>query len=167
MLHAKINQNTHDVQWNKDRTGGTLNGVDFSVERTELGGGKSRLRMNNRTFDVDIVRADRDTKTLVLAVNGHKYTVQVKDRYDDLLASLGMEDTSAKKVKSIKAPMSGLVLQINFNEGDVVEKDAPLVILEAMKMENVIKSPGEGTIKKIGVNKGQAVEKGALLVEFA
>jgi biotin carboxyl carrier protein len=51
-------------------------------------------------------------------------------------------------------------------EGTVVEKDTPLLILEAMKMENVIKSPAAGTVKKVNAIKGNAVEKNAVLLEF-
>jgi biotin carboxyl carrier protein len=62
--------------------------------------------------------------------------------------------------------MPGLVLNIMAEEGQSVEKDTPLIILEAMKMENVIKSPAQGVVKKINAIKGQAVEKNAVLIEF-
>ncbi|MFY8137597.1 MAG: biotin/lipoyl-containing protein [Flavobacteriales bacterium] len=50
--------------------------------------------------------------------------------------------------------------------GAVVAKDQALIILEAMKMENVIKSPIDGTVKRVGVNQGVAVEKNTILIEF-
>jgi biotin carboxyl carrier protein len=50
--------------------------------------------------------------------------------------------------------------------GQTVEKGTPLLILEAMKMENVIKALGEGIVKAIKVEKGQAVDKGQLLIEM-
>jgi biotin carboxyl carrier protein len=77
-----------------------------------------------------------------------------------------MGSTSNKKVKNLKAPMPGLVRQILVNVDEEIIKDTPLLILEAMKMENVIKAQGEGKIKSIQVNQGQAVEKSALLIEF-
>jgi biotin carboxyl carrier protein len=48
----------------------------------------------------------------------------------------------------------------------VVEKDTPVIILEAMKMENVIKSPSRGTVKSISAIKGSAVEKNEVLLSF-
>jgi biotin carboxyl carrier protein len=51
-------------------------------------------------------------------------------------------------------------------EGDIVEKDTPILILEAMKMENVIKSAASAVVKKVRAVKGVAVEKNAVLVEF-
>jgi biotin carboxyl carrier protein len=72
-----------------------------------------------------------------------------------------------KKINEIKAPMPGLVLRIPINEGDSVSKGEGLLVLEAMKMENIIKSPGDVVVSKILVKPGQAVEKNQLLVSFA
>ena len=62
--------------------------------------------------------------------------------------------------------MPGLVLDVMVAEGDTVEAGTPLLILEAMKMENVLKSEGDGTIKSIKITKGEAVEKRQLLIEI-
>jgi len=59
------------------------------------------------------------------------------------------------------------VLQVLVTEGQQVLRDEPLIILEAMKMENVIKSPADGIIRRLGARQGNAVEKNAVLVEFA
>jgi biotin carboxyl carrier protein len=64
------------------------------------------------------------------------------------------------------APMPGLVTGIKIAAGQEVEKGTPLLILEAMKMENVIVAPHQAIIKEIKVTPGQAVEKGAVLLEF-
>ena len=66
----------------------------------------------------------------------------------------------------IKAPMPGKVLQVLVNAGDTVEEGQALLVLEAMKMENVIKAIAEGVVLDIPVSPGQAVEKGSLLVAF-
>jgi biotin carboxyl carrier protein len=62
--------------------------------------------------------------------------------------------------------MPGLVVNILVAEGDTIAKGDALLVLEAMKMENIIKSPGEGVVKKININKGQAVEKNQVLIEI-
>lgn len=62
--------------------------------------------------------------------------------------------------------MPGLILDILVEEGQEVNEEDQLVILEAMKMENVITSPRNGVIKKIGVSKGDAVDKKQMLIEF-
>ena len=85
---------------------------------------------------------------------------------DELLEKLGMNKTSSSAIQDIKAPMPGLMIDIKVQEGHEVKIGDPLIILEAMKMENVIKSPREGTIKSIMVKKGQSVEKNQILIKF-
>lgn len=79
---------------------------------------------------------------------------------------MGFEVGAGKLVNAIKAPMPGLVLNINVEVGQEVEENDSLLVLEAMKMENNFASPRAGKIKSILVEKGQAVDKGQLLIEF-
>ena len=62
--------------------------------------------------------------------------------------------------------MPGLVLKLMAKEGDEIKTGDSLLILEAMKMENVIKSRGEGKIKHIRVKERDAVEKNQVLIEL-
>jgi biotin carboxyl carrier protein len=77
-----------------------------------------------------------------------------------------MDSALANKVSEIKAPMPGLVLSVLVTEGQEVSKGDSLLVLEAMKMENVIKSPASGMIKKILINKADKVEKNEILIQF-
>jgi biotin carboxyl carrier protein len=77
-----------------------------------------------------------------------------------------MDKLAAGKVNNLKAPMPGLVLRMNVKVGDTVKKGDALLVLEAMKMENVIKAAGDGVVKKITATEKTAVEKGAVLIEF-
>lgn len=105
-------------------------------------------------------------KQFEILLNGNKYQVALSDEHDQLIDKMGLTIVSSDKVTDIKAPMPGLVLSVEVAEGQAVTKGEALLILEAMKMENVIKSPGEGVVKSINVDKGKAVEKGAVLIEF-
>ncbi len=67
---------------------------------------------------------------------------------------------------SIKTQMPGRVVRVLVAEGDVVAKGTPLVVVEAMKMENEIKSPRDGTISRVAINAGDLVEARAVLVEL-
>ena len=68
--------------------------------------------------------------------------------------------------KDLKAPMPGLVLKVLVKPGDVVKKNDAVLILEAMKMENVIKAPGDAVVSAVHVQERVAVEKGQLLLNF-
>ncbi|MCP4567460.1 MAG: biotin/lipoyl-binding protein [FCB group bacterium] len=76
----------------------------------------------------------------------------------------GIED--GDKEKRLIAPMPGLIVGINCQAGQSAKRGEPLLIMEAMKMENDIKSPVAGKVKNIAVEVGQIVDKGQLLVEF-
>jgi biotin carboxyl carrier protein len=62
--------------------------------------------------------------------------------------------------------MPGLVVKLLVQVGDMVNKGDGLLVLEAMKMENLIKASGNGTVKAIKVSAGTKVEKGELLIQF-
>ena len=68
--------------------------------------------------------------------------------------------------KPIRAPMPGLVVRVNVQEGDTVEAGQSVAIVEAMKMENDLKAEGPGRVAAVLVEAGEPVEKGAVLVEF-
>ncbi len=66
-----------------------------------------------------------------------------------------------KKGVRVRAQMPGKIIAISVKAGDVVEKDQPLLVMEAMKMENVIRAPQAGKLGQVKVTAGQAVETGA------
>lgn len=130
------------------------------------GNGHYHVLLNGQAFRAELVETNYQLKTFVLKINGSPYHVKLADRYDQMVERLGLGAVHAVIARDIKAPMPGLVLDIMVAPGDTVAKDSPILILEAMKMENVIKAPGDGVVKAIRVEKGAAVEKNALLIEM-
>lgn len=120
----------------------------------------------NTSVKAELLDIDLDNKVVTVEVNGKQHTVVIEDKLDRLIDELGFTAEANVIVKDIKAPMPGLVLEIMVKEGDQIEKDSQLLILEAMKMENVIKCPGDGIVKEISITKGDAVEKGQLLISL-
>jgi len=124
--------------------------------------------LNEHTsYKAIIVNADFNQKKYTISINNNNYTVAIADELDVLIKEMGFSLGNAKKVNEIKAPMPGLVLEVNVEAGQTIQKGDPLLILEAMKMENVIKSAGDGVVEEILIEKGAAVEKGALLIKLA
>ncbi len=72
-----------------------------------------------------------------------------------------------KKSSDVKAAIPGRVLRVLVKPGDVVTAKQPLLVLEAMKMENDVRSTRDGTIRSVEVVAGQAVGAGDVLVRFA
>lgn len=124
------------------------------------------LLKENLPYAADVIRADFDSKEYSIKVNSEIYEVTINDQLDLLIDQMGFAHGSSKDISAIEAPMPGLILDINVRIGQAVNEDDPLLILEAMKMENVITSPRDGIIKNISVEKGAAVDKKHILIEF-
>ncbi|WP_019986504.1 acetyl-CoA carboxylase biotin carboxyl carrier protein subunit [Rudanella lutea] len=146
--------------------GPLVNDEPFAWDLARLNDNTFHILHQNRSYTAELIELDSEAKTVKLSLNGHLYTVQLKDRFDQLLEQMGMSGAASAKINDIKAPMPGLIVGVSVQPGDVVKKGDAVLILEAMKMENLIKSPGEGTIRAIRVAKGDRVEKNQVLIEF-
>ena len=121
---------------------------------------------HEQSHNVEVAKFDPDTKTYQVIINGKHCEVSIKDRFDILLEQLGMHAGAGNQIKDLKAPMPGQVLKVLVQPGQTVQKDEPLLILEAMKMENVLKATAEAQVKAIKVNQGDNVEKNHVLIAF-
>ncbi|HEY2806231.1 MAG TPA: acetyl-CoA carboxylase biotin carboxyl carrier protein subunit [Gemmatimonadales bacterium] len=102
-----------------------------------------------------------------LAFDGCRLPVQVLDARGRALKAAGSREGTKTATGILKAPMPGLVLRVQVEEGSSVEAGQGMVVIEAMKMENELKAPRTGTVAKVHVVPGARVEKGTLLVELA
>jgi biotin carboxyl carrier protein len=130
------------------------------------GNGKYHLILNDKSFEFEVSSLNINAKTLLIRSKGKMYEVRIQDQLDHLISSLGLEVEDSGADSDVKAPMPGLVLEVFVKPGDEVDTDDQLLILEAMKMENVIKASGSGTVDEVKVQKGDGVEKGQVLVTF-
>jgi biotin carboxyl carrier protein len=167
MIKAKLNNKEFEVIFNdKHLNTGSINQEAFEIDRIKSTNNSWHILKNGKSYNVEILKIDKTAKLVDLKLNGKLNTIKLSDQFDALLKSLGMDNLAAKKVLELKAPMPGLVLNIAVKEGDTIVKGDALIVLEAMKMENIIKSPTEGVVKKIHAIKGSAVEKNQLLISF-
>lgn len=127
---------------------------------------KYHVLQDKTPFVAELVDSDFNQKKYSIKINTNFYQVDISNPLDLLIEKMGFAFGSSKQIDSIKAPMPGLILDILVKKGQEVKEDEGLLILEAMKMENIITSPREGIIKSVSVGKGDAIDKGHLLIEF-
>lgn len=144
---------------------GSIDGKGFDLDVSKQDSMAYHLEYKGKKYNAQVLPGD-DGKKPKIRVNGLSYDTELIDKYDELIKSLGMESLTKVEIKELKSPMPGLVIKIDVKPGDSIVKGDPLMILEAMKMENQIKAKGEGLIAEILVNEGQAVEKNELLIRF-
>ncbi|MEY3368523.1 MAG: hypothetical protein RI973_1678 [Bacteroidota bacterium] len=142
---------------------GEVMSLDLLAERNPE---EWHLLVNDSSYRVRVAAYDPSTRSLELEVNNKLYRIKIENEYDALVHELGFSAGVSHRISEWKAPMPGLVLDLLVQEGSEVQQGDPLLILEAMKMENIIKATGVGKVSKIHVGKGMAVEKGQLLLEM-
>ena len=164
--HIKVSGKDFFIQFSgDDKKTGTLNDKAFGWDVSQVSENVYHVIKDNRSFNVEVLEAEEGQQRI--KVNGNLYETQTIDKFDALLKKLGMEKGGAGKVNELKAPMPGLVLEISVEVGQAVTKGDRLLVLEAMKMENVIKCPTDATVASIEINKGETVEKNQVMIRFS
>jgi 3-methylcrotonyl-CoA carboxylase alpha subunit len=156
----------------------TLGTETLAVE-VEAHGGRQRVRLGEEWVDVnarwsasgsvsllvdgaaylaDVGEADGE---IVVSLGFHVYRMRVEEPGRRLGRRGGRDDGGSQR---LVAPMPGRVVAVHVRSGDTVEAGAPLVVLEAMKMENEFRSTVAGRVAEVSVAPGQAVNAGDLLV---
>ena len=149
---------SHKVQF-EDATfqKGTINDQSFEWQIESIDSRTFHAIKNNKSYRIEVLNANPKSKAYSIKVNGKKIDLTIEDQFDQLLHRLGLDNLDSAKISEMKAPMPGLVLNINVAVGDTVAVNDAIMVLEAMKME---------IIKSIEVEKGVAVEKNQVLITF-
>ena len=155
----------YDISIDKEKF--ILNPEDIaSLDIVPIGNQQFHALRHNRSYKIKILNTDYANKTMTIEVNGNSYAMVLVDEYDQMVDKMGLLSTKTHKINNIKAPMPGLIIDVMAKVGQKVEAGTPLIVLSAMKMENIITSPGEGVVKNIEVNINDAVDKGQLIIEM-
>lgn len=165
MLHATVNDK---FNFNIRQEDGVwmIGDKPANIDISEANGGVLSILYNGKSFEATVEEVDRKAKLLKLVVDGQRYQVAIQEPIDTLLHELGLDMAASKKLEPIKAPMPGMVLKVLVEAGQRIEKGEGLLILEAMKMENVLKAPAAATIKGIRIAERTAVGKGDVLIDL-
>ncbi|HEX4336656.1 MAG TPA: biotin/lipoyl-containing protein [Polyangiaceae bacterium] len=151
-----------DVRKVPDGADASARGVPLAVEVSSPGG-PLNVRVDGRVFDLVV---DGTAPNLSIFASGRRVQVTVESAHARAAASVrgGAKASSAGLIVS---PMPGKVVKMLVKEGDAVEPGHPLVVVEAMKMENELVAEITGTVQKVFAQTGDAVEGGAKLVLIA
>jgi methylmalonyl-CoA carboxyltransferase small subunit len=128
---------------------------------------------------------------LQISIDGKTYEAEVEVLEDDAIPrqpSYGMQQPLAGTIQSVQAtaapaqapaaaetadetkvcrsPVTGIVIKVNVEPGQMVQANDPIMVLEAMKMETNVTAPGAGKVKSVRVAPGDSVKVGQVVVEF-
>ncbi len=164
----QIEDNEYEAEFVKNEPGSiVMNGNKYHIETLkEISEHIHSLSVNNKLYTIEFDLDWEGTSTIY--VDGLAFEFTVTDELSKLLKHFIRQagGALAEGITQIKSHMPGMVVKTMVEEEQHVDKEAPLVIVEAMKMENSIKAPAAGIVKNIKVETGQAVEKNAVLMEI-
>jgi acetyl/propionyl-CoA carboxylase alpha subunit len=159
---AEIGSETYEISLADGRI--FLNGRAVEVQLQTLGTrGEALLRTEGRSREVF---ATRKKRLWTIEVGGRTHTVRVQDERSRQIERLAGTGPSVIRENILRAPMPGLIVRVEVENGQVVLEGAPLVVMEAMKMENELTAEVAGTVAAIEVREGVRVNKNDVLVRF-
>ncbi len=168
----------------------TIDGETFETNTGATNPDRRMIQVGEKNYEIRVVESTEEVGCFTLEVAGERVPLTVSDlvretppamagapgsavagaaasAVGDGAAGQGAAQGSAAAVDArdgLFAPVPGKIVDVFVKPGDHVEEGAPLVVLEAMKMENELRAPKKGTVTVVAVKKGDTAERGQLLV---
>lgn len=139
-----------------------VNGVQHNCNISKLSQHTYKLEFDNNIFHVTVAQKNKNKITFL--IDGHYVETSIKTALEEKVENYLKKNESHNSVEEIISPMPGLILKLYKNIDEKVKQGEPLILLEAMKMENEIHSTKSGRIKNIFVKAGNSVEKNQILL---
>lgn len=157
---ATVGENEYEIEFDDGQL--MVNGEPVDVDFERIGDPELySMIFDGRSYEI-LVAAERFD--YAVTVRGDQYHIQIEDERTRRMNAGRREGALPDGEVPVRAPIPGLVVKVLVEEGESVEQDQPLLILEAMKMENEIRSPRACVIKKVDVEPGQRVEQNATML---
>lgn len=139
-------------------------GETIQIKLYEDPNGFSYVLWKNKKYPLEIIEKNQNKYTVMLNGVWHSFTVETPFSLKRKKFLESQEGTSS--AITLDAPMPGKIVEILVEEGAEVKAGEPVLILEAMKMQNEIASHVDGVIKKIAIRQNDSVMKDDLLIEI-
>lgn len=139
-----------------------VDGETYSIDFRSVGGqAVFSLILDGRSFEALVQPSPEGTQVLL---QGHLFPVQVEDERQRRLRESTTSKAAETGIIYLKSPMPGLIVSVQVQVGQLVERGQNLVILESMKMQNELKAPRAGTIEQVRIKHGDRVEQNQILL---
>lgn len=132
---------------------------EYRAQVREITSDRATIVVDDTTYDVDLVEIGRRRASPTV----QRQTARPAPAAPAKPAARPADEAPG----AVAAPLPGLILRLSTKEGDVVQAGQPLLVMEAMKMENEVTAPHHGTVRKVFVSEGATVGEGDPLIEIA
>ncbi len=141
------------------------NDVQFAPEITRIDDSAFLVILDKKPYYVSVLKVSEDRRNFHFQVNNRPLSVRINHQ-SELAPAVSGQVGSKRFTEYIKSPMPGLIVDVLVRDGEAVIDGQPLLILKAMKMENILRAPHDGTIRRVLVEKGQKIDKESTLIQF-
>ena len=136
-----------------------INGNDYAVTVNEVDGSMAEVEVNGTPFKVEFEKPIKKAAAPAAKPMAPKATPAAAPE-----VKVSKPAAAGGAGNAVTSPLPGVILEVSVKVGDAVKRGQKVVVLEAMKMENVIEATADGTVTAIKVDKGDSVLEGAPLV---
>ncbi|MGC9344513.1 MAG: biotin/lipoyl-containing protein [Bacteroidales bacterium] len=141
-----------------------IKGKKADIKIVEDEKGFSYIVYKNKKYHVEIL--EKNQNKYIIMINGVWYSFSIETPISYKRRKTLTRNGSASKIENVLAPMPGKILDIMVEENSEIKEGEPIVILEAMKMQNEIVSNVNGKIKKINIKQNDSVIKDEIMIEI-
>ena len=157
IYYAKLKDGEKRVEIRKEGStySGDIDGKAFEVDARLIDGPSvMSLIVDKKCYEAVITKTG---KKMIVSTGGEEFEIEIADELQH--RGVGQATAAAEiGIEEVKAPMPGVVVAIEVEPGEEIAPGSPVVIVEAMKMQNEISTLGGGVVKKILVKAGAVVE---------
>lgn len=141
-----------------------IKGKRADIKIVEDDKGFSYIVYRNNKYHVEIL--EKNQNKYIVMINGVWYSFSIETPISYKRRKTLTRNGSASKVENVMAPMPGKIIDIMVEENSDIKEGEPIVILEAMKMQNEIVSNVNGKIRKINIKQNDSVMKDEIMIEI-
>lgn len=141
-----------------------VKGKKYDLKIIEDEKGFSYILYKNKKYLVEIL--EKNQNKYIVMVNGVWYSFTIETPISYKRRKTLTRQGSVSRIENVLAPMPGKILDIMIEENSEIKEGEPIVILEAMKMQNEIVSNVNGKIRKINIKRNDSVMKDEVMVEI-
>lgn len=142
----------------------SVKGRKLKIDVVEEADGIQLVTCEGVKYPAEIVSVKQNSYEVL--VNGVSYHFTVETPFSLKRRQILAAQRPADTTEELRAPMPGKIVAVHASEGQEVSPGDPLLVLEAMKMQNTLTATHKGTVTRVGAQPGETVSKDDLLVEI-
>lgn len=162
-LQVELKNEIHEIEIRRDgeKVFARVDDRNYELEASEVEPNVYLLKNENKIYEIFVSPQTNATEPFEVKVKNQAFEINLID--PKRLRGAGASSTNADGIVEIKTAMPGKLIRILTEIGAEIRQGEPVLVVEAMKMQNEMKSPKDGTVKEIRFSEGATVNAGDVL----